>query len=354
MIPTIPSNYANAVAPYAPLGRAPVGQEMEDLRATTLKPLEEPAESARGENWRSPDQRPGEAEEQAWLSRGRAGAGAAGREAGEAAGTGRRDDNVVISSGGRAAFASEAAATEPARTEDRPLVSAQQARGSEAQTAEDQARAESDIRASLERQKELEIQKEVRELAARDREVRQHEQAHAALGGRYAGAPQYEYERGPDGVSYAVSGEVPIDTSAVPNDPQATIEKARQIRRAAFAPAEPSDTDRRVAAQAAQLEAEARAELRQQQVQEARPDVERTSGEGAAGEEKSAENRIQSESGGDDVSGREEREREAREDRREVLAEEARRRNIDTYVQLVELSTLAENRKPGERLDQRV
>ncbi|WP_051235024.1 putative metalloprotease CJM1_0395 family protein [Marinimicrobium agarilyticum] len=341
----IPSNYANAVAPYAPLGRAPVGQEMEDLRASTLKPLEESAESARGENWRSPDQRPGEAEEQARLAKGRA--DAAGRDTGEGAEPTRSDDDVIISSGGRAAFASEAAAA-PTQTNERPLVSAQQARGSEAQTVEDRARAENDIRASLERQQELETQKEVRELSERDREVRQHEQAHAALGGRYAGAPQYEYERGPDGVSYAVSGEVPIDTSAVPNDPQATIEKAQQIRRAAYAPAEPSDTDRRVAAQAAQMEAEARAELRRQQVEDVRAEAENSS------EEAGSENRIQSETTGENPSGREEREREARDDSRQVLADETRRRNIDTYVQLVELSALVDSRQPGDRLDQRV
>lgn len=341
MTPSIPSNYANAVTPYAPLGRAPVGQETEELRTSTLKPLEEAAESARGENRRSPDQRPGEVDEQAWLARGRGdGAGRAEAE-GE-----RRSDSVTISSGGRAAFASESA-VEPAETTDRPLVSAQQERASEAQTAEDRARAESDIRASLERQRELEMQKEIRELAARDREVRQHEQAHAALGGRYAGAPQYEYQRGPDGASYAVSGEVPIDTSPVPNDPQATIEKAQQIRRAAFAPAEPSDTDRRVAAEAAQLEAEARAELRQQRVENARPEEEASSNN-------REEDPVRSESVRDESEGKEEREREARDESRPILAEESRRRNIDTYVQLVELSALAEAGASGNRLDQRV
>src|SRR5690606_36735775 len=49
----------------------------------------------------------------------------------------------------------------------------------------------------------------------------------------------------------------------VPGDPRATMEKAQQIRRAAMAPAEPSPQDRRVAAEAARLEAEARAELAQ-------------------------------------------------------------------------------------------
>src|SRR5690606_27045580 len=109
-------------------------------------------------------------------------------------------------------------------------------------------------------------QEEIRELAARDREVRRHEQAHAAVGGKYARSPVYEFVRGPDGVRYVVAGEVSIDTSPVAGDPEATISKAQQIRRAASAPAEPSPRDRRVAAEAAVMEAEARIELRQQQL----------------------------------------------------------------------------------------
>ena len=104
-------------------------------------------------------------------------------------------------------------------------------------------------------------QEEIRQLAARDREVRNHERAHAAVGGQFAGAPSYQFERGPDGVRYAVAGEVSIETAAVRNDPQATINKAQQIRRAALAPAEPSPQDRRVAAQASQLELQAREDL---------------------------------------------------------------------------------------------
>ena len=50
----------------------------------------------------------------------------------------------------------------------------------------------------------------IRDLSARDREVRAHEQAHASVGGQYAGAASFTYQRGPNGVSYAVGGEVPI------------------------------------------------------------------------------------------------------------------------------------------------
>ncbi|MFK7828651.1 MAG: putative metalloprotease CJM1_0395 family protein [Congregibacter sp.] len=101
----------------------------------------------------------------------------------------------------------------------------------------------------------------VRELAARDREVRAHEQAHANVGGRYAGSPTYSFQKGPDGRQYAVGGEVSIDVSPVPGDPQATIDKARIVRRAALAPAQPSSQDRAVAAEATAIQQQASAEL---------------------------------------------------------------------------------------------
>lgn len=119
---------------------------------------------------------------------------------------------------------------------------------------------------SLEGKQEQQQQREIQVLAQRDREVRAHEQAHAAVGGQYAGAPTYQIQRGPDGVGYAVSGEVPISTGKEAT-PEATLRKAQVVRRAALAPAEPSPQDRNVAAQASRLEAEARLELAQQQQQ---------------------------------------------------------------------------------------
>ena len=107
---------------------------------------------------------------------------------------------------------------------------------------------------------------EVEKLRARDREVRAHEQAHAAAAGGHArGGPSYTFERGPDGRQYAVGGEVNIDTSPVEGNPQATIRKAQQIRAAALAPADPSPQDRSVAASASALEARARQELREEE-----------------------------------------------------------------------------------------
>lgn len=107
---------------------------------------------------------------------------------------------------------------------------------------------------------EEEIQ-QLTELAKRDAEVRAHERAHMSAGGKYAGTMALKYQRGPDGVSYAIGGEVSIDTSKVANDPEATLQKAEAILRAALAPAEPSGQDLSVAAQAMQMVGEARIEI---------------------------------------------------------------------------------------------
>ena len=109
------------------------------------------------------------------------------------------------------------------------------------------------------------VKEEIVELKKRDAEVRRHEQTHATAAGKYSrGGPKYEYTTGPDGKRYVVDGEVSIDTSEVPNDPEATIRKAQQIKRAALAPEEPSAQDRSVAAEAARMEVEARKELAQE------------------------------------------------------------------------------------------
>lgn len=109
--------------------------------------------------------------------------------------------------------------------------------------------------------KELVEQAEIKQLKERDREVRAHEQAHAAVGGAIAGSPSFGYSKGPDGVLYAVSGEVSISTSSVAGDPQATLQKSQKIIAAANAPAQPSAQDRAVAAQAAQMANQARVEI---------------------------------------------------------------------------------------------
>lgn len=112
--------------------------------------------------------------------------------------------------------------------------------------------------------------REVRHLEQRDKEVRAHERAHVAFGGGLVrGGAHFDFERGPDGQRYAVSGHVSIDTSREAS-PEETIRKMERVKRAALAPAQPSAKDRAVAAQAASTEVEARAELRQEQAEEAR------------------------------------------------------------------------------------
>lgn len=268
MITHIPSNFANAVAPFAPLGRQVVSEEGVDLKSSNFKALEQSADSARGENRRSPDERPNDMGEQERLREGRV-----------------RDDD---SQGER--------------------------RGD-----------------SRKARQEQELQ-DIRELAARDREVRSHEQAHAAVGGKYAGSPVYEFVRGPDGVSYAVGGEVSIDTSPVPGDPEATIAKAQQIRRAANAPAEPSSQDRRVAAEASLMEAEARAALRQERVVESEQTREEKI---ERAEEKKAEDaRKEEESEAQQAA--DERAEQLRAQRADALGESSRR-NIDINRRLLDI-----------------
>lgn len=111
-----------------------------------------------------------------------------------------------------------------------------------------------------------EEQQQLEKLKARDQEVRIHEQAHVAAGGQYVtSGPSYTYQTGPDGQKYAIGGEVGIDVSEVSGDPQATIQKMQTVAAAAMAPAEPSSQDHKVAAEARQKAAQARAELAQQQ-----------------------------------------------------------------------------------------
>lgn len=260
MINALPSNYANAVTPFTPLGSSPVGEESTDLKASTLKPLEASPESARSENRRAKDERFSQHNTQT-----------AHKEEGHT-------DQVTE------------------KSEERQLIKDQQV---------------------------------ISELAARDREVRAHERAHASVGGQFAGAPHYEYTRGPDGVSYAVSGEVSISTGAISGDPEATIAKARQIKRAAAAPADPSGQDRRVMAQASQLEAQAAVELRELSSREAREIKERESVEESEHAEQSKEAN----------SKQERRLNEAAEERLQATSEIGQR-NVDVSRRLIEIGAV--------------
>ncbi len=136
-----------------------------------------------------------------------------------------------------------------------------------------------------------EEQQQVEELQKRDQEVRSHEQAHISAGGSLvSGGASFETTRGPDGKSYAVGGEVQIDTSEGAN-PETTLEKARQVQAAALAPAEPSAQDRQVAAEASRMMTQARTEQHAAKAEESEntrgsgPGQNAESKEGAAPEE---------------------------------------------------------------------
>ncbi|WP_292751804.1 putative metalloprotease CJM1_0395 family protein, partial [Methylophaga sp. UBA4204] len=141
MINNIPSSFANTVAPFAPMGRAPVGQETTDLKSSSFRPAEQSAESGRGQNRRFPDERPNDDVERDRVER-----GAQGRE-------------PVVQSGDQAAQGATA-----------------------------------NRRAEQERQQAE--REQIQTLAARDREVRAHEQAHAAVAGQYGSSPTYSFVRG--------------------------------------------------------------------------------------------------------------------------------------------------------------
>ncbi|WP_320827637.1 putative metalloprotease CJM1_0395 family protein [Reinekea sp.] len=161
------------------------------------------------------------------------------------------------------------------RTNERPDQAAQRADSSQPTSVDkpvdtrDQAARQEQRTQQADRQAQQErIQLEgdvdlVRELASRDREVRAHEQAHQSVGGQHAGAMAFSFEFGPDGKRYAVGGEVPIDMGRIAGNPEATLQKAEQVRRAALAPAEPSNQDRQVAVAASQMVLEAQTEIRE-------------------------------------------------------------------------------------------
>lgn len=299
--PNVPSNFANAVSPFSPLGRQPVGEENADSRNTPFNPVEESSELARTENRRSPDERPGELDQRQRLD------DRSQEEGSRRNSSGNNDD-------------------------------------ADQQRQQDQA----------ERQRVDQEQQEIRQLSARDAEVRAHERAHSSVGGTLTGPPTYQYERGPDGVNYAVSGEVSINLSEVAGDPEATLEIARQARSAALAPAEPSDQDRRVAAQAAQLELEARQDIAEQRLQERQAE---------AAEDEAIQARREAEE-----AERTEREEERRRERDEALDDtqaetvetaadrfaEINNRNIDLNRRLIEIGVSQPVAPTGGIFDQTV
>ena len=120
-----------------------------------------------------------------------------------------------------------------------------------------------DKAARHERIKEVnaEENEEIRRLKETDAKVKTHEMAHKVAAGSLAsGGPYYDYEQGPDGVSYAVSGRVPIRLPET-SDPEQALRDSEQAYRAALAPADPSSADRAAAAEFSSRASQARQEI---------------------------------------------------------------------------------------------
>lgn len=149
---------------------------------------------------------------------------------------------------------------------DKPNSTKQSDESNQKQSLSDKNSEDAESSEKEEQRRELIEQQQVQKLKKRDSEVKAHEQAHAAVGGELAGAPQYQYTLGPDGKRYAIAGEVKIDISPE-QDPQQTITKMEKVKRAALAPVEPSAQDLKVAAQAGQVANQALADLAAQKSQ---------------------------------------------------------------------------------------
>lgn len=275
----IPPSFANMISPFNPLGRQPVGEEGLDTKESSFKAVEEGAETARSQNRTDEDDTHRDQ--------------VLGRQE-------RQETPARAPSGG---FAEEASGYEQSQDESE--------------------------------------QRQIEQLAARDREVRAHERAHAAVGGQHTGAPQLNFVRGPDGVAYATSGEVSVNLGSVTGDPQATLRKAEQIQAAALAPADPSSQDRLIAAKAARMAEQARADIRTQELDSRRLE-EQARAEGRDQRAIEAEQR--------------EAEKAEREERQAALAqrENERQRNVDLNQKLIKIGVQPAVRSPGELLDQTV
>lgn len=201
-------------------------------------------------------------------------------------------------------------------------------------------------------QQDQQDREQLRTLAARDREVRAHEQAHAAVGGQYAGSPSYTFERGPNGVSYAVGGEVPISLPSGGGDPRAVLSAAEQVQRAALAPADPSAQDRRIAAQANQVAAEARSQLAEQLRE--KPTAEEST---QVNESTEAEERVNEQQAKEQQAKEQQLDQQQDQQQRAQRLEELRAaafRSTQLGEQLLTLNNVEDNKQLGSVLDQLV
>jgi len=123
--------------------------------------------------------------------------------------------------------------------------------------------------------------RQVAELQRMDRDIRSAQQMRLSQGaGVVKSGVQYEFERGPDGALYVIGAKVSIDTSKAAT-PEETIKKMARAKAAANA-GNASIEDRRIAANADAIAADAKQELAKKHHQEITKDI-LDSSESAAG-----------------------------------------------------------------------
>lgn len=322
---------------------AQIGIVLRDPEKDAFAPVEEPEAGSRGQNTAGEEpgrqsERRNDLELQTTYSRERSSANRGQAESEPASGPEistesdqPRTDPAVDSAERRAEPVAERA---PAS--EQPIIQNSSRRESEpAEPERSQEPAEVAASRAGERREQQELQAEqqqIAELRQRDREVRTHEQAHKAVGGQYAGAVSLQYEQGPDGVNYAVAGEVQINLSRSANNPEADLQKAQQVRQAALAPAEPSPQDRAVAAAATQLTLDAQERIRELQQQE------------AAAEARPADAQDSETKEADAVSASEESAEESARKEEQARAEAAAERTREQLAELLESTREASNR----------
>ena len=101
---------------------------------------------------------------------------------------------------------------------------------------------------------------ERKQLELSQTQIQRHIESHRAVTTQHSSPPNYQYQP-LDGALYIVSGDVVFDTSAEPNNPQATLKKAQLIRMASMAPIDPSLQDRNASQQAMMMVTQAKGEI---------------------------------------------------------------------------------------------
>lgn len=99
---------------------------------------------------------------------------------------------------------------------------------------------------------EMKAHSEVRKLINWENNVKQHEQAHMAVGGGLVSSARFSYTIGPDGKRYVSGGEVSISVPSSENEEE-NLKTLERVKRAALAPADPSPQDIKTAAMASAM-----------------------------------------------------------------------------------------------------